>query len=175
MRQASTFQHPLFLGLALTSAACARSPAGVPVHDPAVVVAPTVEASAGAARPLAVPYVLDASSCRVAVGVVLEATRHSGPGPMSPRIAAMLERDPTFARAYSGISHGDQHIQCRYRVEINRSAYGFVHVVGNTFGKYEVGHCEDIRGEVAREIRDVTRSCADLEAGAYDGHVFTPL
>ena len=54
-------------------------------------------------------------------------------------------------------------------------AYSFLHIVGNTFGQYDVDRCEVIRDEVAREIREVTHSCADLKGGEYYGYVFTPL
>jgi hypothetical protein len=50
-----------------------------------------------------------------------------------------------------------------------------MHIVGNTFGKYDKGRCEQIRDEVAKRIRDVTRSCTDLHAGEYDGYGFHPL
>ena len=72
---------------------------------------------------------------------------------MTPRLAETFRRDPGFQRIHNGISHGDQHIQCTYRVEVNGAKYRYLAVVGNTFGQHDDGYCEQIREAVAREIR----------------------
>ena len=116
-----------------------------------------------------------APPCRIVVGRVLRAERFAGPGPITPALADTLKRDPAFARTYSGISHGDQHLQCTYRVEVGARAYSYMHVVGNTSGAYDIDHCEQVRPDVAREIVQATRECTDMTSGAYYGYVLAPL
>ncbi len=180
---------PLLLACAaLALSACGSQPAPVPTPEPPVVVlapAPSAAAPAppstaptpgGAAPPVATARPSGrAPSCRVVVGKLLGAERFSGPGPISPAMRAQLDADPAFARAYWGISHGDQHIQCRYRVQIDGASYAYTYIVGNTWGHYDVDHCKVVREDVAKQIRQVTRGCTDLAGGAYYGYVFTPL
>lgn len=106
---------------------------------------------------------------------MLEAGSFRGPGPLTPRLADETQHDPDLARTRDALGHGDQHIRCRYRVGVNGADYAFTHVVGNTWQRYDTGRCEQVREDVAREIREATRDCTDLKAGEYDGFVFEAL
>ncbi|MBI4955112.1 MAG: hypothetical protein HY908_24025 [Myxococcales bacterium] len=153
------------------------SASGSAVAATGAVTAPVASASGAAIGSAAIsaPYVLAEAGCRVEVGALLSAERFRGPGPMTPMLSDQLRRDPAFARTYSGISHGDQHIQCHYRVQVMGGAYRYRFVIGNAFTRYEVDRCEFVRAEVASEIVAATRHCTDLHGGEYYGQVLEPL
>ncbi|MCC6525073.1 MAG: hypothetical protein IT373_20630 [Polyangiaceae bacterium] len=165
-----------------TASSLGTDPASDPTGGPAAAAsgastasAPSASGTAGGSAPAAAPYVLAEAGCRVEVGAVLSAERFRGPGPMTPRLSDTLARDPAYARTYSGISHGDQHIQCRYRVQVMGGTYRYRFVIGNAITRYDVDRCELVRAEVASEIVAATRHCTDLHGGEYDGWVLEPL
>jgi len=127
-----------------------------------------------AARP-APAVTRSANGCTVTVGRLLDAQEYRGPGPMTPALSDSLARDPDMARSFNAKSHGDQHIQCTYRVEVNGAAYSHMHVVGNTLRDYDTGRCEQVREAVADSILSFTHDCADLHGGEYWGSTLEPL
>ncbi len=114
-----------------------------------------------------------ASLCTPKVGAVVSAKRFRGPGPMTPATLDML-KDQNYARTYWGRSHGDEHIQCVYRVALGGRDYRYLFVIGNTFGDLDESACATSRPKVATEIIATTNRCTDLHAGEYWGHVLIP-
>ena len=118
-----------------------------------------------------------AAYCRVRVETLLSAARYRGPGPTSPMEEAMRRADPARARQLDAIGHGDQHVQCRYRVSVQGRTYAYVHVVADTFHQIadDAAHCRSITSEVEARVRSFTEQCLDLRAGEYWGYRLDPL
>ena len=124
------------------------------------------------------PATRGAGACEVTVTALLEAQEYRGPGPMTPAIEASLAADPEFARMYQASSHGDHHIQCIYRVELAHEPgkrYRWREIVNNTLQEHTAAICNGLAAEVAEDIIRTTKSCTDLDAGAYYGQVLEPM
>jgi hypothetical protein len=114
-------------------------------------------------------------ACKVTVSALLEAVEYRGGGPITPALAASLDADPDFARMYNRESHGDHHIQCHYRVELDGRQYRWREWFSNTTREQTPEACKGLAAKVAEDIIRTTKNCTDLAAGAYWGHVLEPL
>lgn len=125
-----------------------------------------------------VPATVGNPRCEVAVVELLEAEQYRGPGPMTPALDAQFAADPDFARFYQAESHGDQHIQCHYAVELSshpKQRFRWREVRSNTLEEHTPAVCNGLAAEVAESILETTGDCLDLDAGAYWGYVLEPM
>jgi hypothetical protein len=116
--------------------------------------------------------------CIVSVVALLEAEEYRGPGPMTPALEASLSADPDYAKYWQAESHGDHHIQCHYAVELSSQPgkrFSWRIVISNTLRDHTPETCNGRAAEVADDIVQTTKSCTDLDAGAYWGYVLEPL
>ena len=124
------------------------------------------------------PATRGAGKCIVSVVALLEAQEYRGPGPMTPALEASLAADPDHAKYWQSESHGDHHIQCHYAVELSTlpgKRFSWRVVINNTLRDHTPETCNGRAVEVADDIVSTTKSCTDLNAGAYWGYVLEPI
>jgi hypothetical protein len=116
--------------------------------------------------------------CIVTIVALLEAEEYRGGGPMTPSLEASMAADPEFARMYNAESHGDHHIQCHYEVSLAHlpgKRWRWREVRSNTLRDLSPEICNSLAVEVADDIIQTTKSCKNLDAGAYWGYVLEPM
>jgi hypothetical protein len=129
-------------------------------------------------KPEFVPATRGSGKCIVSVVALLEAEEYRGPGPMTPALEASLAANPDHAENWRAESHGDHHIQCHYAVELAHlpgQRFSWRLVIGNTLREYTAETCNGRAAEVGDDIVTTTKSCTDLDAGAYWGYVLEPI
>jgi len=153
------------LGIAIAAVACLQEPPGV-------------EPSGPPEEPAFTPVTRADGACEVTVVRVIEAREHRGAGPSTPALEDALEADAPTHETYDLLGHGDHHIRCTYEVHLQSEpgvAYGWDVTHSNTARDLTPAVCRADAGRVAEEIIRSTKSCTDLDAGAYWGFELEPL
>ena len=111
---------------------------------------------------------MSAQRCHVEISEVLAATIYRGP----PNLAQILQNHPEHADRILAESHGDHHLACIYRVQLNGKAYRYQIEFPDTLRKLDEGYCAGsaAKKQAKRSILSLTRTCRDPEAQATWGH-----
>lgn len=124
-----------------------------------------------------IPWVSEAKKppppCQVAILEVTEATVGRGP----PYMMQILQRNPERAALITAESHGDHHLHCEYKVDVNGRAYLYLAEFSNTFQDLQAEDCDSkkIRGRVKEGILSQTGGCRNIEAVPVWGGALKPI
>jgi hypothetical protein len=89
-----------------------------------------------------------------------------------------LDAGSPSRETYYELSHGDHYIRCYYEVHLAREpgvAYGWEEAHSDTLQELTPEVCRENLESVADHILRSTKSCRDLDAGAYWGFELEPL
>lgn len=153
------------LGIAIAAAACLQEPPGVESSGPPV-------------EPTFTPVMRADGACEVTIVRVIEAREYQASGPSPPALEEGLGSDVPLHESYDLLGHGDHHIRCYYEVRLRSEpgvAYGWEVIHSNTARDLTPAVCRADAGRVAEEVIRSTKSCTDLDAGAYWGFALEPL
>ena len=123
----------------------------------------------------AAPPLEDPAPCLVTVLEVLASKDHRGVPDSPARQAGLAAMSPQERRMDEAESHFATYRQCEYAVSVDGHRYRWTATWDTTLEDRPPDWCEQHRGEVVSDIRQTTRACTELHAGAWWGHDLVPI